>query len=53
MEDAKTAIAGSYACRVLRSVERWTVRLLAVPSAFAIAALFALVCFNVGGRAPC
>ncbi|MBR4747615.1 MAG: TRAP transporter small permease subunit, partial [Desulfovibrio sp.] len=51
MEDAKTAATGSCACRVLRSVERWTVRLLAVPSACAIAALFALVCFNVAGRA--
>ena len=50
MEDAKTAPAGSGACRVLRGVERWTVRLLAVPSAIAIAALFALVCFNVAGR---
>ena len=52
MEDAKRADgAQSSACRTLRAVERWTVRLLAVPSAAAIAALFALVCFNVAGRA--
>jgi len=49
MDDAKTL--AELACRALRGIERWTVRVLAGPSAVAIAALFALVCLNVAGRA--